>query len=46
MAEVRNCTKCSTNSENLVLLSTFHKGEEKWVCTRCFPKVIHGTVEA
>lgn len=40
--EKRECFMCQSSSEDRVLLSCEEKGEEKWVCVRCLPPLIHG----
>lgn len=36
------CFVCKTGSDEAVLLACEDKGEEKWVCVRCLPPLIHG----
>jgi len=36
------CANCGTTSELTPVLSYVHQGEEKHVCTRCLPMLIHG----
>lgn len=36
------CLQCSATSDQRVLLPCEQDGEEKWVCVRCLPSLIHG----
>ena len=36
------CANCGTTSELTPVLTYVHQGEEKHVCTRCLPTLIHG----
>lgn len=48
MAEVKKavpeleCENCGTTSELTPVLTYVHQGEEKHICTRCLPTLIHG----
>lgn len=37
------CLSCGVNSQRRTLLPCVVKGEEKWVCVRCLPMLIHGS---
>ncbi|MCL5961088.1 MAG: hypothetical protein M1358_17580 [Chloroflexi bacterium] len=36
------CLSCGTTSAARPLVCLEFKGEEKWVCVRCLPMLIHG----
>jgi len=36
------CFVCGTDDKTRVYLPSYHEGEEKIVCTRCLPMLIHG----
>lgn len=36
------CFVCGTEQEGLVYLKCVHEGQEKLVCARCLPVLIHG----
>jgi ferredoxin len=36
------CALCHTTEDDAYLIPAKHKGESKWVCTRCLPRLIHG----
>jgi hypothetical protein len=36
------CFVCGTTDKERVYLPCFHAGEEKFVCVRCLPILIHG----
>ena len=36
------CLKCGTPAPKTTLLPCLHKGEEKYICVRCLPMLIHG----
>ncbi len=38
----RQCFMCKISSDEAVLLACEDKREEKWVCVRCLPPLIHG----
>ncbi len=40
--ESSKCFVCGATSEDRVLLKAEEKGEEKLVCVRCLPPLIHG----
>ena len=48
MAEVKKvvpeleCANCGTTSELTPVLTYVHQGEEKHICMRCLPSLIHG----
>ena len=48
MAEVKKvvpeleCANCGTTSELTPVLTYVHQGEEKHICMRCLPTLIHG----
>jgi hypothetical protein len=37
-----SCFVCGASDKNLVYLPCVHEGEQKHVCTRCLPVLIHG----
>jgi len=39
---VQHCSFCSVSEDEAYLLPVKHRGESKWVCTRCLPRLIHG----
>jgi len=36
------CGFCSVSEDEAYLLPCKHKGDSRWVCTRCLPRLIHG----
>ncbi len=38
----QSCYLCSSDETEAPLLPVRHKGESRWVCTRCLPRLIHG----
>jgi hypothetical protein len=36
------CFNCSNTSKNAALIKCEVNEEEKWVCVRCLPMLIHG----
>ena len=36
------CFVCEATSDDRVLLTCEQQGDEKWVCVRCLPALIHG----
>lgn len=36
------CFVCGTEDKDRVYLKCIHEGEEKLVCVRCLPMLIHG----
>lgn len=36
------CAHCGTSSELTPIMSYVYQGEEKFVCVRCLPALIHG----
>jgi hypothetical protein len=36
------CFNCKRTDDDEKLLSFRHKGEEKYVCVKCLPMLIHG----
>jgi len=36
------CANCGTTSELTPVLTYVHQGEEKHICMRCLPMLIHG----
>ena len=38
----QKCLNCGSNSNNVVLLVCEYKGQERRVCVRCLPTLIHG----
>jgi hypothetical protein len=36
------CLACGNAGEDTVLLSCKQDGEDRWVCVRCLPMLIHG----
>jgi len=42
MSKPNSCFHCGTSSDERVLLKCEEKGEEKHVCVRCLPVLIHG----
>ncbi len=40
--EKHECFACGATSEDRVLLQAEEQGQEKWVCVRCLPPLIHG----
>lgn len=38
----QHCFMCSTSEEERYLIAVKHKGESRWCCTRCLPRLIHG----
>ncbi len=36
------CYVCGNTDEEAALFPVRHKGEDKWVCARCLPRLIHG----
>jgi hypothetical protein len=41
-AKSRECFVCQGTSEDRVLVPCEDRGEDKWVCVRCLPPLIHG----
>lgn len=41
-AAVFRCHVCSRDDSDRALLPVRVKGENRWVCTRCLPQLIHG----
>ena len=41
-ADEKRCFVCEKGSNEVVLLACEDKGEEKCVCVRCLPPLIHG----
>lgn len=39
---INKCFLCEQNSDQRVLIKIEDKGEDKFVCADCMPKVIHG----
>lgn len=39
--EIR-CFSCNRTDREVALLSIRFKGEDKWVCAKCLPRLIHG----
>lgn len=39
---MNRCLLCDATSDKVVLLSCEKNGEQKWVCVRCLPILIHG----
>lgn len=39
---VQQCSFCRVSEDEAYLLPVKHRGESKWVCTRCLPRLIHG----
>lgn len=37
-----NCFSCGRNDNDAPLFPTRYKGESKWVCVKCLPRLIHG----
>jgi predicted SprT family Zn-dependent metalloprotease len=37
------CLNCGATSNQIVLISCEHKGEELYVCVKCLPVLIHGS---
>jgi hypothetical protein len=42
MSEQNKCFMCSQTSFDRTLIKIEEKGEDKYVCADCMPKVIHG----
>ena len=40
--EKHECFNCSNTSHVAPLIKCEVKGDEKWVCSRCLPMLIHG----
>ena len=40
--EEQQCFVCGSNGDDRVLLNCRHEQEEKCVCVRCLPMLIHG----
>lgn len=38
----KHCFVCETDGAERVMLACSDKGEDKWVCVRCLPYLIHG----
>ncbi len=38
----KKCFMCEATSEDRVILACEHEGEDKFVCVRCLPPLIHG----
>ncbi len=38
----QNCSFCRSSEDDSYLLPLKHKGDSRWVCTRCLPRLIHG----
>jgi len=38
----QNCFMCTTSEEESYLIAVKHKGQSRWCCTRCLPRLIHG----
>jgi len=36
------CAHCGISSDRRPLVSYLFKGEQRWVCVRCLPMLIHG----
>ncbi|MEK7280818.1 MAG: hypothetical protein AAB037_00495 [Chloroflexota bacterium] len=44
--EEANCSQCGATSHQRPLVSYEFKGQEKRVCVRCLPMLIHGGADA
>lgn len=40
--ETKTCLNCGMSENERVLVSVREKGEDKYVCVRCLPVLIHG----
>ena len=40
--ESPKCLECGSTSDQAVLLTCLKDNEQKWVCVRCLPILIHG----
>lgn len=38
----QQCNFCNVSEDEAFLLPMKYRGESKWVCTRCLPRLIHG----
>lgn len=38
----QHCSFCGTSEDDSHLLAIKHKGESRWYCTHCLPRLIHG----
>lgn len=38
----QHCGFCNVTEDEAYLLPFKHKGDSRWVCTRCLPRLIHG----
>jgi len=36
------CSFCHNSEDEAYILPVKHRGESRWVCTRCLPRLIHG----
>jgi len=39
---IQTCFNCGCDENSGYLFTVRTKGEEKWVCSRCLPMLIHG----
>ncbi|MFQ6050795.1 MAG: hypothetical protein ACE5K4_03805 [Candidatus Hydrothermarchaeota archaeon] len=39
---MNKCLNCGNTSEEIPLIKCEVKGEQKWVCVKCLPVLIHG----
>jgi hypothetical protein len=42
MAEKTKCFVCGADAQDVVYIHCVHQGQEKLVCVRCLPVLIHG----
>ena len=42
MGWLAECFLCGRTDEEVALIPVRVKGEDRWVCVRCIPKLIHG----
>jgi len=40
--EIKTCFNCGRDENNGYLFPVRTKGDDKWVCSRCIPMLIHG----
>lgn len=38
----QQCSFCHNSEDEAYILPVKHRGESRWVCTRCLPRLIHG----
>ncbi len=38
---LHNCLNCDSSETEIPLITLRHKGSQTWICTHCFPTLVH-----